>query len=161
MNANFHFSAALNLIRQALARAEIDIEDGDVLDGVRLQNFRRAVAEFQRAFDNCESLPDAFVDDIQDDDADADQDEDELIDDETSSESWSAVDTDDEGFPKRPVNVQLDAGKNCSICTADYRVPEQVRVLPCRHYYHVACIDEWFKVAAKCPLCNENYEGLE
>ena len=39
-----------------------------------------------------------------------------------------------------------------------------MRLLPCSHYFHVKCIDEWFFKAQKqkprtCPLCNANPLG--
>ncbi|KAI6778769.1 Receptory region [Emericellopsis cladophorae] len=42
----------------------------------------------------------------------------------------------------------------CSICTDDFRVGEDVRVLPCDHQYHPQCIDPWLiNVSGTCPLC--------
>ncbi|KAF5020842.1 hypothetical protein F66182_7125 [Fusarium sp. NRRL 66182] len=42
----------------------------------------------------------------------------------------------------------------CSICTEDFKVGEDVRVLPCRHQFHPACIDPWLiNVSGTCPLC--------
>ncbi|KAF4340476.1 e3 ubiquitin ligase sdir1 [Fusarium beomiforme] len=42
----------------------------------------------------------------------------------------------------------------CSICTEDFKVGEDVRVLPCKHQYHPACIDPWLiNVSGTCPLC--------
>ncbi|KAG9257457.1 uncharacterized protein F5Z01DRAFT_671055 [Emericellopsis atlantica] len=42
----------------------------------------------------------------------------------------------------------------CSICTEDFRVGEDVRVLPCDHQYHPQCIDPWLiNVSGTCPLC--------
>lgn len=149
MNVNFHFFYALKLAREALMRAEKDVEEGDRLDEMQLVHFRHAVAEFGRIYDVRESVPADFIEPI---DTDIDSDGDDLDDIETESESWSAASTDDEGHEKRAVSVE-DAGKNCAICTADYRPPEQVRTLPCKHYYHVGCIDEWLKVAPSCPLC--------
>jgi RING-like zinc finger len=41
----------------------------------------------------------------------------------------------------------------CSICTEDFRVGEDVRVLPCDHQYHPQCIDPWLiNVSGTCPL---------
>lgn len=41
----------------------------------------------------------------------------------------------------------------CSICTEDFTVGEDVRVLPCRHQFHPACIDPWLiNVSGTCPL---------
>jgi hypothetical protein len=41
----------------------------------------------------------------------------------------------------------------CSICTEDFRVGEDVRVLPCDHKFHPTCIDPWLvDVSGTCPL---------
>jgi hypothetical protein len=41
----------------------------------------------------------------------------------------------------------------CSICTEDFKTGEDVRVLPCHHKYHPACIDPWLlNVSGTCPL---------
>lgn len=41
----------------------------------------------------------------------------------------------------------------CSICTEDFLRGEDVRVLPCNHKYHPACIDPWLlNVSGTCPL---------
>jgi hypothetical protein len=41
----------------------------------------------------------------------------------------------------------------CSICTEDFVAGEDVRVLPCNHRYHPACIDPWLlNVSGTCPL---------
>jgi hypothetical protein len=41
----------------------------------------------------------------------------------------------------------------CSICISDYDEGDDLRQLNCGHHYHVACIDEWLRKNAKCPLC--------
>jgi hypothetical protein len=42
---------------------------------------------------------------------------------------------------------------SCSICTEDFQVMENVRVLPCKHIYHRRCIDPWLlDFAETCPL---------
>ncbi|RBR12380.1 uncharacterized protein FIESC28_08640 [Fusarium coffeatum] len=44
--------------------------------------------------------------------------------------------------------------QQCSICTEDFKVGEDVRVLPCKHQFHPACIDPWLiNVSGTCPLC--------
>jgi hypothetical protein len=44
-------------------------------------------------------------------------------------------------------------GLGCSICTEDFKAGEDVRVLPCDHKYHPACIDPWLlNVSGTCPL---------
>lgn len=41
----------------------------------------------------------------------------------------------------------------CSICTEDFTVGEDVRVLPCNHQFHPDCVDPWLvNVSGTCPL---------
>ncbi|EJW02437.1 hypothetical protein EDEG_03141 [Edhazardia aedis USNM 41457] len=44
---------------------------------------------------------------------------------------------------------------NCSICLNDYNENEKIKMLPCKHHFHVNCIDEWFNVDDICPLCKK------
>ncbi|KAL9112963.1 MAG: hypothetical protein Q9227_002828 [Pyrenula ochraceoflavens] len=42
----------------------------------------------------------------------------------------------------------------CSICTEDFTKGEDVRILPCKHKFHPACVDPWLlNVSGTCPLC--------
>ncbi|CAJ2511564.1 Uu.00g071890.m01.CDS01 [Anthostomella pinea] len=48
----------------------------------------------------------------------------------------------------------VDERLGCSICTEDFVVGEDVRVLPCDHKFHPACVDPWLvNVSGTCPLC--------
>ena len=41
----------------------------------------------------------------------------------------------------------------CSICTEDFTLGEDVRVLPCNHQFHPGCVDPWLvNVSGTCPL---------
>lgn len=53
-----------------------------------------------------------------------------------------------------PEGAGQDASdQQCSICTEDFKVGEDVRVLPCKHQFHPACIDPWLiNVSGTCPL---------
>ncbi|KAF4510819.1 hypothetical protein G6O67_002682 [Ophiocordyceps sinensis] len=47
-----------------------------------------------------------------------------------------------------------DGHLGCSICTEDFKVGEDVRVLPCNHQFHPNCVDPWLvNVSGTCPLC--------
>ncbi|PWA43011.1 zinc finger, RING/FYVE/PHD-type [Artemisia annua] len=47
-------------------------------------------------------------------------------------------------------------GSECSICLADYKPADVVRLLPdCRHLFHVKCIDTWLKAHPTCPMCRK------
>jgi hypothetical protein len=53
-------------------------------------------------------------------------------------------------------NADGDAGDDhlgCPICTEDFTVGDDVRVLPCSHKFHPPCIDPWLiNVSGTCPL---------
>ncbi|KAK4167388.1 E3 ubiquitin-protein ligase SDIR1 [Cladorrhinum sp. PSN259] len=62
----------------------------------------------------------------------------------------SIKENDDTIQDSRPSEEHL----GCSICTEDFTVGEDVRVLPCDHKFHPACIDPWLvNVSGTCPLC--------
>lgn len=45
----------------------------------------------------------------------------------------------------------------CPICLAEYEGGEALRRAPeCGHCFHAACIDEWLRVSATCPLCRSS-----
>ncbi|KAF5460213.1 hypothetical protein F2P56_020096 [Juglans regia] len=42
----------------------------------------------------------------------------------------------------------------CYICLVEYEEGDSLRILPCHHEYHRACIDKWLKeIHRVCPLC--------
>lgn len=49
---------------------------------------------------------------------------------------------------------------DCSICLERYSEEVSVRVLPCLHAYHGACIDGWFRSNQTCCLCKLNCVNL-
>ncbi|OBT90934.1 hypothetical protein VE02_00194 [Pseudogymnoascus sp. 03VT05] len=58
------------------------------------------------------------------------------------------------GSTSQPNPETPDEHLGCSICTEDFTKGEDVRVLPCNHQYHPACIDPWLlNVSGTCPLC--------
>ncbi|PWA43008.1 zinc finger, RING/FYVE/PHD-type [Artemisia annua] len=53
-------------------------------------------------------------------------------------------------------DVEANGSGNCSICLADYKPEDVVRLLPkCGHLFHVKCIDTWLKNHPTCPLCRK------
>ncbi|XP_047080987.1 receptor homology region, transmembrane domain- and RING domain-containing protein 1-like [Lolium rigidum] len=45
----------------------------------------------------------------------------------------------------------------CAICLEDYSVGENLRVLPCRHKFHAACVDMWLTSwRSFCPVCKRD-----
>jgi len=43
--------------------------------------------------------------------------------------------------------------KSCSICIDEYDNGDSVKFLPCSHFYHTSCIDQWLSKHTTCPLC--------
>ncbi|KAI3846569.1 hypothetical protein MKX03_008251 [Papaver bracteatum] len=41
----------------------------------------------------------------------------------------------------------------CSICLGKYADNEELKELPCAHFFHVDCVDKWLKTNDSCPLC--------
>ncbi|KAM3191327.1 hypothetical protein ACQJBY_068933 [Aegilops geniculata] len=55
--------------------------------------------------------------------------------------------------------VQEDncTSSTCAICLEDYSVGEKIRVLPCRHKFHAACVDLWLTSwRTFCPVCKRD-----
>ena len=48
----------------------------------------------------------------------------------------------------------------CVICVCDFVPGEKVRLLPCLHRYHSACIDPWISGNSHCPTCNADISKL-
>ncbi|KAL5108580.1 hypothetical protein TcWFU_002216 [Taenia crassiceps] len=44
-------------------------------------------------------------------------------------------------------------GEHCAICIEPYRPFDNIRILPCRHYFHKLCIDPWLLEQRSCPMC--------
>ena len=45
----------------------------------------------------------------------------------------------------------------CSVCLANVGSPKECKALPCRHYFHPACIDEWLvEHNFICPVCRQD-----
>ncbi|KAL0330796.1 UNVERIFIED_CONTAM: E3 ubiquitin-protein ligase [Sesamum angustifolium] len=41
----------------------------------------------------------------------------------------------------------------CCICLAKYVHNDELREMPCSHFFHKDCVDKWLKINATCPLC--------
>lgn len=48
-------------------------------------------------------------------------------------------------------------GKECIICTDEFKLHQGKRILKCEHVYHKKCIDKWLrKYKNNCPLCRQS-----
>lgn len=41
----------------------------------------------------------------------------------------------------------------CCICLGKYANNDELKELPCSHFFHKECVDKWLKINATCPLC--------
>jgi hypothetical protein len=46
--------------------------------------------------------------------------------------------------------------EECAVCMESFSAGDEVRVLPCNHEFHVACVDQWLRMRSTCPLCRSN-----
>merc|ERR1712039_414516 len=49
-----------------------------------------------------------------------------------------------------------DPNDRCAVCFEDFCSGEELRVLPCFHRYHQACIDRWLCQNRACPVCKHS-----
>jgi len=63
-----------------------------------------------------------------------------------------------ENLEIRMVNQEmLDNFSKCLICLDTFIIKDdEVNILPCEHFYHCICIQNWLKIQAACPICREN-----
>nr|KAF6414209.1 ring finger protein 115 [Molossus molossus] len=54
---------------------------------------------------------------------------------------------------------QVDMGLECPVCKEDYTVEEEVRQLPCNHFFHSSCIVPWLELHDTCPICRKSLNG--
>lgn len=43
--------------------------------------------------------------------------------------------------------------RDCSICYDGFQTNQTLSLLPCGHYYHPICVQNWFKTQVNCPIC--------
>lgn len=48
--------------------------------------------------------------------------------------------------------------KTCAICLSDYELGEDIKTIPCMHFYHKSCIDEWMVRSCVCPICKSKID---
>ncbi|KAL7109104.1 hypothetical protein ACP275_06G154400 [Erythranthe tilingii] len=49
------------------------------------------------------------------------------------------------------------AAATCSICLADYKDSDLLRLLPeCCHLFHLKCVDPWLLLHPTCPVCRNS-----
>lgn len=56
-------------------------------------------------------------------------------------------------FPDEFLIEKNDNNDICLICRDEFEVQDEAVKLPCEHFYHKHCFDDWFKVTSTCPHC--------
>lgn len=46
-----------------------------------------------------------------------------------------------------------ETDKECSICKTRYGIGDHICTLPCQHFFHYRCVDQWLCSHISCPLC--------
>jgi hypothetical protein len=57
-------------------------------------------------------------------------------------------------------NNQNQNKETCTICLQEFKNSEKILVLPCKHYFHIDCIKNWFEKNLTCPLDNLSLRNL-
>ncbi|OJK01326.1 hypothetical protein ASPACDRAFT_41586 [Aspergillus aculeatus ATCC 16872] len=59
-----------------------------------------------------------------------------------------------------PTSLEED-NQECIICFEDLDSIKSYRQLPCQHFFHQPCIDDWLKRPnPSCPICRRTFEHL-
>ncbi|KAK3550184.1 hypothetical protein QTP86_021220, partial [Hemibagrus guttatus] len=46
-------------------------------------------------------------------------------------------------------------GQTCAVCLEDFRLKDELAMLPCQHGFHKRCLLKWLEVRCVCPMCNK------
>lgn len=53
---------------------------------------------------------------------------------------------------------QCRQGQKCAVCLDSFQQHDMITELPCRDFFHAACIRRWFSEADTCPHCRTKVE---
>jgi hypothetical protein len=56
-------------------------------------------------------------------------------------------------------SVQAPENTTCSICQEG--MTRGVRLRHCGHFFHADCIDQWFTMSPRCPMCRHDIRGAD
>jgi hypothetical protein len=75
------------------------------------------------------------------------------------TDNLGAQDGQIDALPTATVTSENLKKGQCSICLQEFDVGDSFRTLPCLHSdFHTACIDQWLKTNAACPICKHRVD---
>mmetsp|Transcript_39267 Transcript_39267/g.94439 ORF Transcript_39267/g.94439 Transcript_39267/m.94439 type:complete len:242 (-) Transcript_39267:289-1014(-) len=58
------------------------------------------------------------------------------------------------GLPRRAVEQgDLDNCQQCTFCCEDFALGHEETFLPCQHFFHGKCLEQWLQKRNSCPVC--------
>uniref|UniRef100_A0A8C8JL48 RING-type E3 ubiquitin transferase n=1 Tax=Oncorhynchus tshawytscha TaxID=74940 RepID=A0A8C8JL48_ONCTS len=57
------------------------------------------------------------------------------------------------------VILQGSGSQTCAACLEDFKVKDELGVLPCQHTFYRKCLVKWLEVRCVCPMCNKLIAG--
>lgn len=58
---------------------------------------------------------------------------------------------------EKPIDLNLPETKDCSICL-EKLIDDDIEIeLPCKHRFHIYCIQRWVNINKNCPLCRKTF----
>jgi len=66
-----------------------------------------------------------------------------------------------EELPDVEIGDKRAKESNCAVCNEDFKLGEEAKLLPCKHYYHHKCILSWLELHNTCPLCRYELPTLD
>ncbi|KAF2025671.1 hypothetical protein EK21DRAFT_116601 [Setomelanomma holmii] len=76
----------------------------------------------------------------------------------TSNAPGPAPQSDIDSLPRKKVDEEMLGAEHkaeCSICMDEVNIGEEVTVLPCKHWFHHACVSAWLGEHDTCPHCRK------
>ena len=55
-------------------------------------------------------------------------------------------------------NAEDNEEEQCAVCRLEFEAEDDVKQLPCGHYYHPECVGQWLQQKKVCPQCNREIE---
>lgn len=54
---------------------------------------------------------------------------------------------------KTPATPEKTAAEKCLVCMYEYEASDICKLLPCKHFFHGECIQQWLQAHNSCPTC--------